>query len=960
VAEYVSKHLLTDAQSILSLTQESPSLGRRILNWLDSLIAKLGNKVSQERTFLLNARNLYAKALFQTQGSFTAETDSMSPAETTAPAATDSAVDVTGMPAAETTGTVAGTEADALRQIVQEQYARGEISEAEFDDMMELIDQQEDESAGIEEQFSIAGESGISLEKKFSDYPYNMQTVLKEYIDAVDDKVLVFVDDVKAGTAHPGDKVDVGIVSKRMAGDILRITGTQMNEGDKILLNTSAVEHVQIRHGLNGKADQSMRNSKDFARINYILQNYDHAEAGKQRNPAYRNRNNTSAKTIMFSKKINGTYYVVEAVTDTGKAGIVSAFINKNGAAQVLDADSPSWNVRNELATTPKDIIGENTENVNEQFSINDQVSKRDVVSDLREILRRGGDPAELRRYVENMERGTDRAAEVESADSQDAEVQDILRAAREQNISVDEHLRRNWEQYEYDGQLNDAARTALDQEKGNVQYSVSDSNQKYDYTVSFAEQVDDYKAGLIPAGDTLLIGATPEVYQSIGFNALPMTINTSHVDYALNGTKDADHFMGETALKQLPESLKNPVAVFVSQTHGTTSIIALLNFTVNGKQTVAPIVIDGFGFQNNIRVDSNAVTSAYGKTTAINQLYQAIKDDAAGKFSLLYINKKEAVSLLQRDGHQLSGRLIPRDGFIHSIRESGSPVKPKFNSVTETQQFKRWFGDWQKHPDKASKIVHQDGSPMVMYHGSPALFTIFDKKKARSSGQYGSGFYFTNSKSHAGTYGQEYSVYLNIRNPLESGRTEVSRRQVETYLNAVAENEDYSIENYGTYDIDTIVETIMGNSNSVDAFKLIQDVNLTAIGDMVEAAELFNQINNTKFDGIVTATETVAFYPEQIKSATDNIGTFDGSNPNIRYSISDDQTTEEGETTSEELPEDPRSGLPRKAQDYLKRTETKLLNDIGEKLSVPELARREHLRPIVQELSNEYLRTGI
>ena len=60
------------------------------------------------------------------------------------------------------------------------------------------------------------------------------------------------------------------------------------------------------------------------------------------------------------------------------------------------------------------------------------------------------------------------------------------------------------------------------------------------------------------------------------------------------------------------------------------------------------------------------------------------------GKFSLLYVNKKEADSLLQSTGHQLSGGLIPHDGFYHSIRENGSPVKSKFN----TGQYRGRFGN--------------------------------------------------------------------------------------------------------------------------------------------------------------------------------------------------------------------------------------------------------------------------
>lgn len=61
-----------------------------------------------------------------------------------------------------------------------------------------------------------------------------------------------------------------------------------------------------------------------------------------------------------------------------------------------------------------------------------------------------------------------------------------------------------------------------------------------------------------------------------------------------------------------------------------------------------------------------------------------------------------------------MPGSLIPRDGFIHNIREKNSPVKPKFENVTESQQFKRWFGDWKRSPRKASKVVNADGTPKV------------------------------------------------------------------------------------------------------------------------------------------------------------------------------------------------------------------------------------------------------
>ncbi|MBQ3146790.1 MAG: hypothetical protein IJB91_03585 [Oscillospiraceae bacterium] len=183
-----------------------------------------------------------------------------------------------------------------------------------------------------------------------------------------------------------------------------------------------------------------------------------------------------------------------------------------------------------------------------------------------------------------------------------------------------------------------------------------------------------------------------------------------------------------------------------------------------------------------------------------------------------------------------------------------------------------------------SSLIVSADGTPKVMYHGSGAQFTVFDRSKAKSSGMYGKGFYFTDSAEQAGVYGNLYSVYLNVKHPLQYGKDTVSRLQVRRFLETVAKNEDYSIENYGTYDVNAILNTIMGGQNSGDAFQIIQDVSATAIGDMVEAAELFNSINNTKYDGITVPTETVVFRPEQVKSATDNVGTFDPANQDIRY----------------------------------------------------------------------------
>ena len=39
---------------------------------------------------------------------------------------------------------------------------------------------------------------------------------------------------------------------------------------------------------------------------------------------------------------------------------------------------------------------------------------------------------------------------------------------------------------------------------------------------------------------------------------------------------------------------------------------------------------------------------------------------------------------------------------------------------MVRTPQFKAWFGDWENEPENASKVVDENGEPMVVYHGSP------------------------------------------------------------------------------------------------------------------------------------------------------------------------------------------------------------------------------------------------
>ena len=64
-------------------------------------------------------------------------------------------------------------------------------------------------------------------------------------------------------------------------------------------------------------------------------------------------KSNGSFATVNKLSK-NGTYFLFEAVPNTGKLGIIYAIISKKGAPQVSDERSSNHNVLDESANTPK------------------------------------------------------------------------------------------------------------------------------------------------------------------------------------------------------------------------------------------------------------------------------------------------------------------------------------------------------------------------------------------------------------------------------------------------------------------------------------------------------------------------------------------------------------------------------------------------------------------------------
>lgn len=193
-----------------------------------------------------------------------------------------------------------------------------------------------------------------------------------------------------------------------------------------------------------------------------------------------------------------------------------------------------------------------------------------------------------------------------------------------------------------------------------------------------FAQQIDDYVAGKFPRNGTFVLGKTPDIFQKVGLSALPLTMDQVHVDYALNGTKDADHLMGADLLKKLPSLLEKPVAIIESAIHPDNSVVAIVERKVNGNQLMAAVRVGGRGKQNGATIDSNHVVSVQGRNNAITKLLaDAVRKELNGETGIYYWNKNEALPLTVGSGLQLPGGHIS-DGLIYSIFDAGSPVNRK------------------------------------------------------------------------------------------------------------------------------------------------------------------------------------------------------------------------------------------------------------------------------------------
>lgn len=431
--------------------------------------------------------------------------------------------------------------------------------------------------------------------------------------------------------------------------------------------------------------------------------------------------------------------------------------------------------------------------------------------------------------------------------------------AANAYGVSIDtlEEAARLWEEALKATSEQTANKNAA-QTDGGTKFSIKRTSQ-----MTLAQQLKMFYDGKMASSDAFYFGVTPAVLEKSGFDALPLAMTIG--DFRKSTQKK--HNIPRRVLKNLMGNLTSPLFSFGS---GDRAGIVLNDIDGDGYTLLAALERG----TDMDRKPVNVINSLYGLEHPAEWIKNQI--DSGNEF-VLYDGKR-ANAFLQTYGYMASvGDGIRSTG--ESVTQNGAEVKTKFSLKEDSQG--RKLTEAQREYFQDSKVVDGDGQLKVMYRGGNEDFTVFDRKKSSYSNLYGRGFYFTDSEAHAKQYGNAKAFYLNITTPVSTTEATITRDQMRKFLKAVAANEDdFSFENYG-YDatVSSVLKSVYGKSD----FAMLYDVNQTAIGDMVAAVELFNEVNGTSYDGLILDTETVAFQSNQIKSVTNQNPS---SASDIRYSL--------------------------------------------------------------------------
>lgn len=224
---------------------------------------------------------------------------------------------------------------------------------------------------------------------KLDNYEPSARRRIEGYLSAVDTKLKEIVEKFRNNKKAKFERYRISDVSQREADDTKKVLGIDVT-GYTNNIDSNSINHINKRHGTNGKADKSMSDPNDIARMGYILENYDSADLLVDDNgipilsKAYLGKDGLPTPFIVFTKKVDGKYYAVVAVAENKYKKLwvqtVYSAKNKEDVTQTLIDDVLDTSDRSSASPSSNtDTVTQNETSVNSGISDkteNDQTAK--------------------------------------------------------------------------------------------------------------------------------------------------------------------------------------------------------------------------------------------------------------------------------------------------------------------------------------------------------------------------------------------------------------------------------------------------------------------------------------------------------------------------------------------------------------------------------------------------------
>ena len=239
-----------------------------------------------------------------------------------------------------------------------------------------------------------------------------------------------------------------------------------------------------------------------------------------------------------------------------------------------------------------------------------------------------------------------------------------------------------------------------------------------------------------------------------------------------------------------------------------------------------------------------------------------------------LFYNSRDESGIIHRDYilQNIEEEQLPRSKQVSSLHhlENGSSTI----TVSDLYSFvKRFDKDFTAAHEVNPALLNEDGTPKVLYHYTDNVFSIFDisRSGANQGKTHGDGIYLSsnpNEFSYAGK--NRMQLYASIANPFEM---QLSKAEAEKIYDKYFK--PFHKDTYNTYK-PHVIDKLQSPTRVFDYLNEAAEKNNVKTGDI---------LSELGYDGVHDGPEWVAFKETQVKSATDNIGTFDKGNDDIQLS---------------------------------------------------------------------------